>query len=630
MHPDHAGIGIEDDLRAALRAVDVMEGGPAARADCPPAGADPAAAPDHRRAARLIPGTGTPPDPHAWKRAWRDVLARESARTTRSGLGWALTSLACGRFAALDVLEIGCERLRLSRLAYGGDGHAPEARPLADSAWGEFTDGTDGTDGRPGPPALPAERLRRLFVLAGGTGPAAADVTDPLTRALHTFVRGTPLGTAPLLVVVRAAGWRPVEQAADTLRPETAAVLRLRLPAHWPGHPGDLIDALPLRHAIWLAAADIDGTSGTVGLVRRPLFPAGSRSGEPAGGEPGAVVRVPVAAPPHGATTGESAAVVVSAGPGEPPSRWRPVRADRLELPPGSRAALHYRLRGPDRVDLAYDGHHEPETAPWTALAHTTPRRLSRPRPVDLVLAVEVAGPQAGGGTAVEERLQEAAAVVAAVRHAVGGDDTLRVGLIGYRDHAPLDRPHHSDPIVHRLGMATAQAAERALTGWHHSPLRHDFATGLEHVPHELAARRHLWRPDSHRVLLVIGSRPPHPRAAPPQVLRRSAAVRICPDRVEWEAALDELRHYDGVACVAVVDEPAWMDHLEGEPHLARWADRAWDLFGADGRFTAGHDPRRVASAVTAPALCLPEDGAPIRLVVPDGASGEWLHEAAG
>lgn len=627
MHPDHAGIGIEDDLRAALRAVDVMEGGPAARAGRPPAGADPAAAPDHRLAARLIAGTGTPPGSHAWKRAWRDVLARERARTTRSGLGWALTSLACGRFAALDVLEIGCERLRLSRLAYGTDGHAPEARPLADSAWGEFT---DGTDGHPGPPALPAERLRRLFLLAGGTGPAAADVTDPLTRALHTFVRGTPLGTAPLLVVVRAAGWRPVEQAADTLRPETAPVLRLRLPAYWPGHPGDLIDALPLRHAIWLAAADIDGTSGTVGLVRRPLFPAGSRTGEPAGGEPGAVVRVPVAAPPHGATTGESAAVVVSAGPGEPPSRWRPVRADRLELPPGSRAALHYRLRGPDRVDLAYDGHHEPETAPWPALAHTTPRRLSRPRPVDLVLAVEVAGPQAGGGTAVEERLQEAAAVVADVRHAVGGDDTLRVGLIGYRDHAPLDRPHDSDPIVHRLGMATAQAAERALTGWHHSALRHDFATGLEHVPHELAARRHLWRPDSHRVLLVIGSRPPHPRAAPPQVLRRSAAVRICPDRVEWEAALDEVRHYDGVACVAVVDEPAWMDHLEGEPHLARWADRAWDLFGADGRFTAGHDPRRVASAVTAPALCLPEDGAPIRLVVPDGASGEWLHEAAG
>ncbi|MDI9885138.1 hypothetical protein QMZ92_12210 [Streptomyces sp. HNM0645] len=625
MHPDHAATGLDDELRAALRAADVLEGGPASRAGRQGAEAPPA--PDHRRVAHLVPGTDTPSAPRAWKRAWRDVLAGESARTTRSGLGWALTSLAGGRFAALDVLEIGCERLRLSRVAYGGDGRGPAARPLADSAWGDLTAGA--TD-HPCSPALPAERLRRLFLLAGGTGPAAADVTGSLGRALRTFVRGTPLGADPLLVVVRAAGWRPVEQAADVLCPEAAPVLRLRLPAHWPADPGDLTDALPLRRALWLAAADIDGTSGTVGLVRRPLFPAGSRTGDPVGGDPGAVVRVPVAAPPDGATTGASAAVVVSADPGEPPARWRPVRADRIELPPGSRAALHYRLRGPDRVDLAYDGHHEPETAPWAALAHTTPRRLSRPRPVDLVLAVEVAGPQAGGGTAVEERLQEAAAVVAAVRHAVGGGDTLRVGLIGYRDHAPLDRPNDSDPIVHRLGMTTAQNAERALAGWHHSALRHDFATGLEHVPHELAARRHLWRPDSHRVLLVVGSRPPHPRAAPPQVLRRSAAVRICPDRVEWEAALYDARHYDGVSCVAVVDEPAWMDHLEGEPHLARWADRAWDLFGADGRFTAGHDPHRVASAVTAPALCLPEDGAPIRLVVPDGASGEWLHEAAG
>lgn len=624
VHPDNAGIGLDDDLRAALRAADFLEGGPAARAGRQAAAAHPAAAPDHRRVAHLIPGTA--PGPHAWKRAWRDVLTRESARTTRSGLGWALTSLAGGRFPALDVLEIGCERLRLSRVAYDGDGRGPATRPLADSAWGEFTHG-----GRhAASPEPPAERLRRLFLLAGGTGPADADVADPLGRALHTFVRATPLGAVPLLVVVRAAGWRPVEQAAGTLCPEAVPVLRLRLPAHWPEGPGDLIDALPLRHAIWLAAADIDGTSGTVGLVRRPLFPAGSRTGDQAGGEPGNVVRVPVAAPPDGATTGESSAVVVSAGPGEPAARWRPVRADRLELPPGSRAALHYRLCGPDRVDLAFEGHHEPETTPWTVLAQTTPRRLSRPRTVDLVLAVEVAGPQTGGGAAVEERLQEAAAVVAAVRHAVGGGDTLRVGLIGYRDHAPLDRPYDSDPIVHRLGMAAAQTAERALAGWHHSTLRHDFATGLEHVPHELAARRHLWRPDSHRVLLVIGSRPPHPRAAPPQVLRRSAAVRICPDRIEWESVLDDVRHYDGVSCVAVVDEPAWMDRLEGEPHLARWADRAWDLFGADGRFTAGHDPRRIASAVTAPALCLPEDGAPIRLVVPDGASAEWLHEAAG
>ncbi|MFE7778199.1 hypothetical protein ACFU5O_30745 [Streptomyces sp. NPDC057445] len=568
--------------------------------------------------AHLVADRDPAPGPQAWSRAWHEVLAGESARTTRAGLGWVLTSLAGGRLPALDLLEIGCERLRLSRVTYDGAVAGPDAQPLADAAWCDLA---------PAASALPAERLPRLFLLAGGAGSVPADVAAPLRRALRSFVRETPHHFGPLVVVVRAAGWRPVERAAETLQEEVAPLLRLRLPAHWPRTPDDLTTGLPLRRTVWLTGARVDGASGTVGLVRRALFPAGSRTGDPHDTCP--AVQVPVTAPPDGATTGESVAAVVSAGRDEPPSRWRPVRLDRLELPPGSRATLRYRLRGPGRVELRYDGHHEPETSPWTSLAHGTPRRLSRPRPVDLVLALEIAGPQAGGGTAVEERLQEAAAVVTAVREAVGSGDTLRVGLIGYRDHAPLDRPYDSDPIVHRVGMSTAQVAEQALSGWHHSTLRHDFATGLEHVPHELTGWRHLWRPDSHRVLLVVGSRPPHPRSRPPQVLRRSAPVRICPDRLEWEAALEAVRHHDGVACVAVVDEPAWMDHLEGEPHLARWADRAWDLFGAEGRFTAGHDPRRIAAAVAAPALCLPEDGVPIRLVVPDG-DGEWLHAAAG
>ncbi|MFD7796654.1 hypothetical protein [Streptomyces sp. NPDC059759] len=463
-----------------------------------------------------------------------------------------------------------------------------------------------------------------------GPGAESADVVASMGSRLCAFARRSPPSAGPLVLVVRAAGWPLVEQAAEVLRADEESVLRVRLPVHWPETPNDLFAGLPLRHPLWLAGAQVDGASGTVGLARRMLFPAGSRPSDPTDSDGGPEARVSVAAPPGGATVGRSAAAVVSAGPEDPPSHWKSLRADRLELPPGARAVLRYRLTGPDRVELRYDGRHEPETSPWAALALHTPRRLSRPRPVDLVLAVEIAGPQADGGVAVEERLQEAAAVVAAVRDAVGDEDTLRIGLIGYRDHAPLDRPHHSDPLVHRVALSDPQAAEQVLGGWHRSALRHDFATGLEHVPHELSYWRDAWRPDSHRVLLVVGSRPPHPRNRPPRVLRRGAAVRICPDRLEWEAALRSVRHYDGVACVAVVDEPTWMDRLAGEPHLAQWADRAWDLFGAEGRFAAGHDPRSIASAVAAPALGLPEDGTPIRLVVSDGVGGDWLPAAAG
>jgi hypothetical protein len=635
---DQVRDGANGNLRAALRVADLLDGDRAQDGSVP-------AVPERGAVTDLF--SGALPTPQVWRHAWHEVLTAESARVTTSGLSWILTSLARGAFPALEFLEIGCERIRLSRLSYGSDGAEAEIRTVAETDWTDLVPTADG---------LPDGRLRRLLLLAGGTdgtcvtprtaayvtsspartaaGPGAgamspgavpADLAASLGRHLRAFVREWAARSAPLVLVVRAAGWSPVERAAEALNEQGEPLLRLRLPVHWPQTPGDLVAGLPLRYPIWLAGAHIDGTSGTVGLVRRLLFPAGSRPAEPAAGP---VVRVPVAAPPGAATAGHSVAAVVSAGEGEPPSRWRPVRVDRLELSPGARVTLRYRLTGPGRVEFDYEGRHEPETSPWAALAVHTPRRLSRPRPVDLVLAVETAGPQADGGVAVEERLQEAAAVVAAVRDAVGDDTVLRVGLIGYRDHAPLDRRHHSDPLVHRVGLSSATSAAKELADWQRTALRHDFATGLEHVPHELAHWSTVWRPESHRVLLVLGSRPPHPHSRPPQVLRRGAAVRICPDRVEWERALESLRHYDGVHCVAVVDEPSWMDRLAGEPHLAQWANRAWDLFGAEGRFAAGHDPRFIASAVAAPALCRPEDGTPIRLVVTDGAGGDWLPAA--
>ncbi|MFE2509986.1 hypothetical protein [Streptomyces naganishii] len=623
------------DLRAALRVADQLTAGPGARdtegatnAEYEDGNSGRAIPPVGHRVAALaaaLPaaGTGAGPTPGAWRSAWQDVLAEERARLSRAGLGWVLTRLAAGVFPALDLLEVGCERLRLTRLAYAPAATGPEVIRLAESAW---------TEPAPASGVLPPERAARLFLLAGGAGHATAGLGEALHKSLAAFVRGAHRDDAagPLLLAVRATGWQPLERAAEAVREESGALLCLRLPAGWPTAPDDLVAALPLRTTVWLAAARVDGGSGTVGLVRRPLFAAGTRADDH---HAGPMVHVPVTAPPPGAAgaAGDgSVAAVVTAGPEEPPSRWQALRVDRLELPPGSRSTLRYELRGRHRVELHHDGPHESEPTPWAVLASGTPRRLSQPRPVDLMVAVEIAGPQVDGGTAVEERLQEAAAVVDAVSEAVGAEDTLHVGLLGYRDHDPLHRAGEHEPVVHRFGMATAPDAVRGLAAWRPCPLRHDFATGLEHVPHELAAWRHLWRPGSHRVLLVVGSRPPHPRTRPPQVLRRGAAVRICPDRLDWHADLAAARHYDGLACVAVVDEPVWMEDLAGEPHLAHWAADAWGAFGTEGRFTAGHDPRLIAAAVVAPALCLPPDGAPIRLVVADGTAGEWQQAVAG
>ncbi|GGX70582.1 hypothetical protein [Streptomyces anandii] len=628
MHSNNGPNARAADLRAALRVADQLTAGPGARDTGEAAdvgyedGNSGRAIPPvrHRVAALAAVGTGAGPTPGAWGSAWQDVLAEERARLSRAGLGWVLTRLAAGVFPTLDVLEVGSERLRLTRLAYAPAATGPEVIRLAESAWTELA---------PASGVLPPERAARLFLLAGGVGHATAGLGEALHKSLAAFVRGAHRddATGPLLLAVRATGWQPLERAAEAVREESGALLCLRLPADWPAAPDDLVAPLPLRTTVWLAAAHVDGGSGTVGLVRRPLFAAGTRADDHTAGP---IAHVPVTAPPPGAAGEGSVATVVTGGPEEPPSRWQALRVDRLELPPGSRTTLRYELRGRHRVELRHDGPHESEPTPWAVLASGTPRRLSRPRPVDLMVAVEIAGPQVDGGTVVEERLQEAAAVVDAVAEAVGAEDTLRVGLLGYRDHDPLHRAGEHEPVVHRLGMAAAPDAVRGLAAWRPSPLRHDFATGLEHVPHELAAWRRLWRPDSHRVLLVVGSRPPHPRTRPPQVLRRGVAVRICPDRLDWRSALATARHYDGLACVAVVDEPVWMEDLAGEPHLAHWAAHAWDAFGTEGRFTAGHDPRLIAAAVVAPALCLPQDGAPIRLVVADGTAGEWLHAVAG
>ncbi|MFJ9542507.1 hypothetical protein ACIRPX_35360 [Streptomyces sp. NPDC101225] len=620
MQSNHGVNFLAADLEAALRVADQLAAGSGGAGDQNGGGDSSRAIPPlGRQVIALVAETGPGPTHHDWRSAWRSVRDEQRLRLTRAGLGWTLTRFASGALPALDVLEVGCERLRMSRLTHAPAAPVPELIRLAESSWTALAPAAD---------VLPPERASRLFALAGGARHAPAGVDKALHEALAAFVRANRRDTThPLLVVVRATGWWPVERAAEAVRTQAGVLLSLRLSARWPVAPEDLVAELPLRATVWLAAARVDGGSGAVALVRRALFPAGSRAD---GTTAGPVAHVPVTAAPYDVTGGESIAAVVTAGHDEPPAQWLPLRVDRLRLSPGSRTTLSYALRGHQAVELRHAGHHSPEPTPWPHLAAATPRQLPRPRPLDLMVAVEIAGSQVDGGTAVEERLHEAAAVVTAVQDAVGTEDALRVGLIGYRDHDPLHRSGENDPVVHRLGMSTAPDAVHGLGSWRPSPLRHDFATGLEHIPRELFGWRHLWRPGSQRVLLVVGSRPPHPRVRPPQVLRRGAAVRICPDRLDWRAELEETRHYDGLACVAVVDEPFWMDHLAGEPHLADWANHAWGEFGTEGRFSAGHDPRVIAAAVAAPALRQSQDGPPIRLVVADGAAGDWEPAAAG
>ncbi|GGX44505.1 hypothetical protein [Streptomyces fructofermentans] len=567
----------------------------------------------------------------AWRTALGRAEARRGERRRTRGLGWLSTALVGGEINAATVVEIGCEKVRVSRLWCGADDGLPDTTLLFEAEWnGDHADVPDGSRKTRETPETRAgeNRIGHLFAIARGIR-TSEDIGDAVDRALRSapLPRPAPARTSePLVVVVRAAEWTAVEDAAarvDALRP---AILWLRLPVGWPRHgPVDLLDGAPLRRALWFVATRVDGSTGAVDLARTPLFPAGSTSAGPgsADGQP-PVAEVRVARPPSAGAPARHSAFVVTARPADEPADWLPVRADRVVLPVGAQTTLRYRLDAPGRMGLLFDGAHDPETTPWHLVVRHLPRRLYAPQPVDLVVAVETAGRRGDGEAQLADRLKRAQAVISATDAAVPDAHALRVGLIGYRDHRPLAGPGDRTPIHYSAGLRDAEAAARLLADWQHSPLHHDFATGLEHVPDELHTWHRQWRPDSLRVLLVVGARPPHPYGRPPQAVRRRARVRVCPDRFDWESSLAVLRHQQELRCLALVDPPDWMAE-DAEPLVAEWARRAWTHFGRQGFFTVGDSPERVVETLLSSTRRSGDGTPPPMLVGAAGPSESWL-----
>ncbi|MER5435465.1 hypothetical protein [Streptomyces sp. NPDC002588] len=553
-----------------------------------------------------------------WRKALRRAADSAKRNSRTQGLGWLSTALVGGELDAVTVTEIGCEKVRVSRLSCGTDDGLPHTSVLCETEWR-----TAAADGALDDDSL----LRHLFELARET-PTARDVADALDRALGRSARHDD---PPLVVAVRAAGWARVEEAtalAGALRP---AVLRLCLPVGWPRQgPLDLLAGAPLRRTLWFVAARVDDSSGAVGLARQALFRAGSTgSARPDAGGSSPVAGVQVGQPPSASGAPQRhSAFVVTARPADAPTAWLPVRADRVALPAAGGTTLRYRLDAPGSLRLLYDGGHEPETTAWPLVVRDLPRGQSAPRPVDLVVAVETAVRRGHGAAQLAERLRQARAVISATAAAVPHADGLWVGLIGYRDHQPLAGPGDRTPIHYRAGLRPAGEAARELAGWEHSQLHHDFATGLEHVPGELLGWHAQWRPGSLRVLLVVGARPPHPYGRPPQAVRRRAPVRVCPDRLDWESALAALHSRQQLRCLALVDPPAWMDG-DTEPLVAEWARHAWAQFGRQGCFAVADGTEPVVRTLLTSVRPAGDGAAPSMLVAAAGPADAWLAHPA-
>ncbi|MGW7423017.1 hypothetical protein ACWGJB_23730 [Streptomyces sp. NPDC054813] len=554
--------------------------------------------------------------PERWRAALRKIREQERWHLFPAGRGWLATALAGGEIAEATFVECGCERIRISRVT-GDTGDAfPSSDVLFEAEWDTLPAGAGDRS---------AGRIRRLFELASGK-PTAEEFDRTLGQTLARARRRLPeplAGDIPLVVAVRAAGWTCLEQAVERLAPPTA-LLWLRLPAGWPDGPDDLLAPTPLRRTLWFAAARVQPSTGAVQVVRQPLFWAGSTAPVPGRGPAEQLAEVQVQAHSDGGEQPHAGAVVVTGPVEDAPADWHAVRADRLVLPATGQATLRYRLDGPGRVRLLYEGGHRPESTAWTTLVDRLPRRLAPPIPLDLVLAVETAVRRRQGAAQLAARVRRAKAVVEAVRDGTRHPESLRVALIGYRDHMPLAGPGDTSPLHYRTGFCPVTSALRILEEWEPSPLHHDFATGLEHVPHELHSWQGRWRPGSLRGLIVVGSRPPHPHSRQPQAVRRRAPVRVCPDRLDWVAALARLRHEQQLSCLALVDEPDWMDD-DGEPLVARWARQAWAHIGAQGCFDAHEDPERVVTGLLLDTRAGTGDAGLPGLALAAGRPERWL-----
>src|SRR5262249_54836603 len=150
--------------------------------------------------------------------------------------------------------------------------------------------------------------------------------------------------------------------------------------------------------------------------------------------------------------------------------------------------------------------------------------------------------------------------------------------LLGYEDHQ-IDREGSQVPLtrlVRRQRLDAPEEALRTLRTWTASPRRHEFASALEEA---LALLEGIgWRPGSRRVLLTVGSGPPHPHK------EQRARAFPCPNQPNWQALLEDERRRGDLRCLAVTERERWFDEPRLEPTLRQRIADAWAELGRTQR----------------------------------------------
>ncbi len=468
--------------------------------------------------------------------------------------------------------DIGTPRVRDRRRAIPWSEHVPELR-------GKVPD-------------------HQRFLLAGGHGAQPLDwgaLVESLAktelRQWGVVERRGIVEPSETVVLWRMVDWSVPALAVQEVRKKATALFEQPV-ADATDSAAEVVDKVlrqaPLCHPYSLAYVEVDPDTGEVSPPK--IFPLFSRDAR-AGAEVTLTVTLPRIAP-------DRLLLPVVATPGEERSDWCTVRVGKLNLEGSDPITVTVRLDQPGHVSFISPEGITSNTTQWHEIEESIPSHADG-RPVDLVCAVELGGATTG----VDQRIGITTQIITDFKDRYIGTTALQVGLLGYGDHD--DDAGSLDLVNHPLGPPVTALNE--LKRWSPRAYRNDLGAPLEDALKALTDVE--WREDSHRVLLIVASRPPHPPAQ-----RVDRGRNVCPRGLDWSVLHAEARDEHKVTFVVVRQDPEhpWPHGTEVERQLKQRADDEWQRLG----YTVPFDDAKLKEQVWS-AAGVPADGGPDILKIP-------------
>ncbi|MGW3017378.1 hypothetical protein [Streptomyces longwoodensis] len=543
--------------------------------------------------------------PPAWNQADEPPVALAvpaAVRTPdRSGAVSLLTALAAGEHDVVHVLGVAPGGLFARVVRVAADGRlATDSEPGGDTPWERLARW------------LARSRPERDFLLAGGIGTAPPYGSGAVPVAVEDAWKGVLEGpvqglltavradrehgrAAPVLLTGPAPGARWPAYALRLLADGAPPAARLELAAgdayDIDGVLASLVRRVPLRHGYALLTRAADGA----GPEALPLFPPGLVV--PDAGEIRASVRL---TGPPGAASGACVLPLVSAR-GPRLRDWAVVHTGQTDARPGRQTEVTVVMDSSGRLRFT-----APRGVVETLLDEDV--LLGRPAPdqdqtpdVDLLILLE----RGGSMSDLARRTELLLRVLARLEGARPAAGALRVGLLAYGPHVfdPRRKGDREQDTVTREGPTEPAVLARTVQRLLPTPRGHAFAAPLEDALAEAASWP--WREEGRRVLLIVGSRPPHPARQ-----ERDTALP-CPHGLDWQAALDVLRVRLGVLVFSVRDWLPLRGALAAEDPAWRRASRdrvirSWQELGREHLYDLAEQGLAEISAAVRIATGLP------------------------